>query len=122
MPPSSAEVQELREKALMRAARRGVPFVHRSGRYVTLVLRWTTRTVKSIGGTARSSLQGHVQCVECSSSGLAAAVARRALTDLQVFPELADQILRVSLRYEEAAVRFAHRQRRVAYRHDDEAR
>jgi hypothetical protein len=99
--------QDVRAVALRAALIQGVPFVHKSGRRVTLVL--SARALPTTDGRGRKLLRGSVQTIECPSAGLAAEVQRRVLTDLRAFPDCGPRILRVSLEYAESALRVARR-------------
>jgi hypothetical protein len=87
------------DTALRAAAHHGVPYVHRDGPLVVLVL-W------GAGSHVTGELRGRVRTRMCSSSAMARAVAARVLADLQTFPEHPD-VLAVSALYAEAAYRFA---------------
>lgn len=98
---------DLQRTAVRQAQLRGVPYVLRSGREVVLLLGYSIDYV-------RNRFEHNSQHRVLSSSGLAAAVAARALTDLQAFPEHAHRILDVSTLYAEAALRHARRRRGLA--------
>lgn len=86
--------------ALGHAVERGVPYVHRDGPLVVLVLA-ATRNTK----TQRCT--GHYLSRMCSSAALARTVAATALTNLEAFP--GRDPLEVSELYAEAAYRHARR-------------
>ncbi|HYC44508.1 MAG TPA: hypothetical protein VED01_03390 [Burkholderiales bacterium] len=94
--------------ALRAAARHGVPYVHRDGCFVVLV-------ITGGGSYAAEQLTGDVRTRMCSSAGLARLVAARALADLKLFPDARDS-LRVSELYAEAALRHALRRARRDWR------
>lgn len=87
--------------ALLHARTRGVPYVHRVGALVVLVLHGE-------GNPITGEQRGVVCTRMCASAGIAKAVEARALDDLDQFPESRDP-LRVSAMYAEAAYRHAMR-------------
>ena len=93
--------------ALKAARRYGVPYCHREGPLVVLVLHGE-------GNPITGEQRGTVCTWMCASSGLAASVEARALADLATFGEEHANTLAVSVMYAEAALRNARRRRRAA--------
>lgn len=80
---------DIRARAMRAANRAGTPYVHRTGNQLALVL--SVKVDFSI-----SQMSGQVLLKECSSAGLARAVAARVLGDLERNPQHRDRILDVS--------------------------
>jgi hypothetical protein len=89
----------------MAAARHGVPYAHREGALVVLVLA-------GVGSNATGEMHADYVTWMCSSAGQARIVERTAITCLRQFPE--HNPLEVSALYAEAAWRHACRRARRA--------